>query len=90
MISPFHVVSKLSKISRPSSTVPVPSSFVRTTLSKIGHSHASNTWFFHDVMGSLLQLLPRSSAIGMVHGQLEDTRRRAIAKKKREEEKKQQ
>lgn len=90
VIAPFHIVSKLSKIRYASSTVPKPDTFVRTALKKIGRCSASNPWFMHDLMGSLLRLLPRSSAISRVHGELASTRKRALAKRAAEANKKQQ
>jgi len=87
-VTPFHVTTKLSKIRRKSLTVPDPAAFVRASLAKVGSGgFLNNPWFAHDVMGSVLALLPHSRAVSLVFGELKTTRKRALAKKAADEKK---
>ncbi|KAJ7594608.1 3-ketoacyl-CoA reductase [Mycena floridula] len=93
-VNTYFVVSKLSKIRKPSLLIPTPAPFVRSVLSKIGMAcgaaytgrpNTSNPYWSHAILDYLIGLVGIPSLfITYTHDLHKDIRRRAIKKAERE------
>lgn len=79
---PFFVVSNMSKRSRPTLFIPMPATYVKAALSKIGNATAFCPYFWHALLAFGMNLLPKSFLIKKNKDLHLDIRRRALAKKK--------
>lgn len=79
---PFFVVSNMSKRSRPTTFIPMPDTYVRAALAKVGSDTLYAPYFPHALLAWGMNLLPKSFLINKNKGLHEDIRRRALAKKK--------
>jgi len=85
--TPYLVVSNLSKVRGSSTFVPHPRDFVSAALSKTGHEHITNPYFFHDLFVRIATLLPRNILISKTIATNANTQKRALDKKAKEEKK---
>lgn len=89
-INTYFVVSKLSKIRRPSVMIPTPAPFVRAVLNKVGlacgaantgRPNTSTPYWSHAMLDYLIHLVGMPSLfISYTHGLHRDIRRRALKK----------
>eukprot|EP01147_Barroeca_monosierra_P010179 gene10179-2338_t len=56
---PLFVVSKLSKIRKPSLFTPTPEKFVRSAIRTIGYDHCTSGFLFHDIQLAIGKMLPK-------------------------------
>lgn len=77
---PFFVVSKMSKIRRPSLTTPLPDAYARSACSYIGHNACLHPYWSHAIQGAILNKLPRSLQAWGINKLHKDIRRRALRK----------
>jgi len=80
-VLPGHVVSKLSKIRRPSLNVPSPSVFVRSALSRLGIESRTCGYWAHDLMNFFAETVPTSLLLNIVYNQMRAIRAKALKKK---------
>eukprot|EP01086_Lenisia_limosa_P016579 TRINITY_DN6482_c0_g1_i1.p1 TRINITY_DN6482_c0_g1~~TRINITY_DN6482_c0_g1_i1.p1 ORF type:complete len:322 (-),score=102.63 TRINITY_DN6482_c0_g1_i1:25-990(-) len=85
--TPYFVVSQLSKIRKPSLTVPTPKSFAKSTLGHLGYTDETCGFWAHTLIRDVINGLPEFIVTGRVKAMHEDIRRRALAKKARMEKK---
>lgn len=78
--NPLYVTSKLSKIRKPSLTVPSPSSYARCSVNAIGYESQTSPFFLHAAQLWLMSLLPTSLITGQVLGMHKSIRKRALKK----------
>jgi 17beta-estradiol 17-dehydrogenase / very-long-chain 3-oxoacyl-CoA reductase len=94
MVFPAFVVSNMSKIRKPSLTVPTPAKFVKSTLGSIGAArgaqgrlYESTPYPAHAVMDYAVGLAGNASeniAVSIIHSMHKDIRKRALKKKERQ------
>lgn len=77
---PFFVVSKMSKIRRPSLTTPMPDAYAKSACSYIGHNACLHPYWSHALQGAVLNQLPRSLQAWGINKLHKDIRRRALRK----------
>jgi len=71
--------SAMSKIRRPSLSIPTPKAFVRTVLAKVAPGTLTPYWT-HALVSAAMGLAPSKLVLAYTHALLKDTRRRALAK----------
>jgi len=81
-VMPGYVVSKLSKIRRPSLTVPNPTVFVRSALSRLGIDSRTCGYWAHDAMIFIGETMPKSYLLDTIYNNMKTIR--AIAMKKKQ------
>ncbi|KAG7444305.1 NAD(P)-binding protein [Guyanagaster necrorhizus] len=96
-VNTYFVVSKLSKIRKPSAFIPLPSSYVKTVLSKVGlacgaigsgRPNTSTPYWTHAIMDYARTVIGIPSLfISYTHGLHKDIRRRALRKMERDAKK---
>ncbi|KAF9047393.1 3-ketoacyl-CoA reductase [Panaeolus papilionaceus] len=96
-VNTYFVVSKLSKIRKPTPLIPYPAPFVRSVLSKIGlpvgaafsgRPSTSTPFWSHALLDYVMTLLGgRDVFMGYTHNLHKDIRRRALKKAEREAKK---
>lgn len=91
LVNTFFVVSKMSKIRRPSITTPTANTFVKSVLSHIGQScgaiqrpFTSTPFWSHSIGDFFIGYMRTSLVISYTHRLHVDIRRRALNKKARE------
>ncbi|GFS15304.1 very-long-chain 3-oxoacyl-CoA reductase [Elysia marginata] len=77
LVSPYFVVSKLSKIRKASVFVPTPNTYVKGALATVGVQSSTNGFWSHTVQDWIRSVIPMSV---IVNGLL-DNRRRALKKR---------
>eukprot|EP00096_Caligus_rogercresseyi_P008930 TRINITY_DN2927_c0_g1_i1.p1 TRINITY_DN2927_c0_g1~~TRINITY_DN2927_c0_g1_i1.p1 ORF type:complete len:306 (-),score=92.53 TRINITY_DN2927_c0_g1_i1:852-1769(-) len=82
-ILPGFVASKMSKIRRPSLFAPSPEDFVHSCMRRLGVLSRTNGYWVHDVLTTLLDLLPEFAIQKIFFAVLGGTRQRALKKKRR-------
>eukprot|EP00163_Fabomonas_tropica_P029180 TRINITY_DN6176_c0_g1_i2.p1 TRINITY_DN6176_c0_g1~~TRINITY_DN6176_c0_g1_i2.p1 ORF type:complete len:311 (+),score=106.54 TRINITY_DN6176_c0_g1_i2:440-1372(+) len=81
LVTPYFVVSKLSKIRKPSLTTPTPANFARSSVAKIGAGDAVVPFWSHALQHFVMMTLPESISIGFVRNMHLGIRKRAHKKK---------
>lgn len=77
LVSPYFVVSKLSKIRRATVFVPTPNTFVKGALATVGVQNTTNGFWSHTVQDWIRSVIPMS----VITNGLLDSRRRALKKR---------
>jgi len=81
-VAPGYVVSKLSKIRKPTGIAPTPEVFVKSALSTLGIESRTTGFWIHDLMVYMLtEVLPEWVATKIIHDQLKGIRKSALKKK---------
>lgn len=93
-VNAFYVVSKMSKLRKPSPLVPLPSTYVHSVLSKVGLScgaafsdrpGTSTPFWSHALADYVINLVGwKSLFIGYTYALHKDIRKRALRKKERD------
>lgn len=87
-VLPGFVVSKLSKLKRPSLMIPTPTAYVRSTMKTTGVEKRTAGYFMHKLQIYFAEtakfLLPGSVLTSIVFGQLQVFRLKALKKKEQE------
>jgi len=93
-LNTFYVVSKMSKLRKPSPLVPLPSTFVRSVLSKVGlacgaafsdRPGTSTPFWSHALADYAMTLIGwKALFIGYTHGVHKSIRKRALKKAERD------
>ena len=82
-VNPGLVVTKLSKVKRPSLFAPMPRTFVRQALRTVGYFHVTPGYWSHALQSWLLSVLPFGIARKMLFGLHAGLRKRALRHKKK-------
>jgi len=81
-VAPGYVVSKLSKIRKPTMIAPTPDVFVKSALSTLGIESRTTGFWLHDLMVyATTELLPEWLATKITHDSLKAIRKSALKKK---------
>jgi len=83
VVSPHFVVTSMSKISRPSATVPTPENFAKQAVATIGKSAVTNGYSMHNITQAVIDFLPRWVMESYIFKMHKTIRRKAIKKKER-------
>lgn len=96
-LNTFYVVSKMSKLRKPSPLVPLPSTYVASVLGKVGlacgaawtgRPGTSTPYWSHSIADWAIGLVGwKSLFIGYTHGLHKSIRKRALRKKERDAKK---
>jgi len=85
-VAPGYVVSKLSKIRKPTLIAPTPEVFVKSALGTLGIESSTTGFWLHDLMVYMsTKFLPEWLAIKITHDSLKSIRNRALKKKSKEQ-----
>jgi len=82
-VMPGYVVSKLSKIRKPSLTVPTPTAFVRSALSRLGIESRTCGYWAHDAMIFIGEIMPKTYLLDSVYNNMKTIRAIAMRKKQK-------
>ncbi|QRV84133.1 short chain dehydrogenase [Ceratobasidium sp. AG-Ba] len=85
LVNTYFVVSNMSKIRRATAMIPLPSTYVRAVLSKIGvQGDYSTPYWAHGALAYVMGFAPTSFLINYTLNLHKDIRRRALRKRERE------
>ena len=85
-VAPGYVVSKLSKMKKPSLMAPTPDVYVKSALGRLGIDSRTTGFWTHDVLLYLLtQMLPEWLATKITYQTLVGIRKRALKKKSKDQ-----
>nr|XP_025949020.1 very-long-chain 3-oxoacyl-CoA reductase [Dromaius novaehollandiae] len=81
-VLPFYVATKMSKIRKPTFSVPSPETYVRAALGTVGLQTQTNGCLPHALMGWLLSSLPSSALMNLLMKNNKEIRDRHLKKMK--------
>jgi len=81
-VTPAFITTKLSKIRRPSWSVPTTDNFVRSAIRTIGYERSVAGYYAHDIIRALVDFIPASVVESRVLAQHLALRKRYFALKK--------
>ncbi|KAG8717811.1 hypothetical protein FRC08_006600 [Ceratobasidium sp. 394] len=85
LVNTYFVVSSMSKIRRATAMIPLPFTYVRSVLSKIGvQGDYSTPYWSHGALAYIISFLPTAFVINYTLNLHKDIRRRALKKRERE------
>jgi len=85
-VAPGYVVSKLSKIRKPTLIAPTPEVFVKSALNTLGIESSTTGFWLHDLMVYMsTKILPEWLANKITYDSLKSIRNRALKKKAKEQ-----
>ncbi|TIC07553.1 NAD(P)-binding protein [Wallemia mellicola] len=95
LVNTYFVVSSMSKIRRPSKLIPLPATYVRSVLTRIGlnggsisRPYTSTPYWSHAIVDAILSLSGfKRLVLWYTHKMQKDIRQRALRKKEREAKK---
>merc|ERR1712038_1308045 len=70
VIRPYFVVSKLSKIRKPSALIPLPKTYVSQALSTVGHYPVTFGCFTHEILGTLVTFIADAPFLGKIYDRI--------------------
>ena len=79
------MVTKISKLRRPSLLAPTPEAFVRSALSRLGVEARTNGYWSHTLMQSAINCLPLTLAQWILLSQIGNIRAKALKKRAKEQ-----